>query len=55
VKHVHPISRIPSKAQGVDFVESLVLIIFTVLFQDFDNFPSIIQSLQKTFSKVDAF
>jgi hypothetical protein len=56
VKHLNPISRTPSPAQifgggGIDAIESLVLILFTVAFQGWDNFPAVIQNLQKYFAK----
>jgi hypothetical protein len=52
VKHVANISRTPSIAQGgIDQGESFILLLFTLAFSGWDNFPSVIQNLQKAFQK----
>lgn len=50
--HVRPVSRAPCLAQSqVSFLEQLVILVFTVLFGDYQNFPQIIQNLQKFYTK----
>lgn len=50
--HLRTITRRPEPAQGgLDFIESIILLVYTVAFQGWDNFPSIIRNLQKFYSK----
>lgn len=50
--HLRTISRRPAPAQGgLDLVESVILLVFTVAFQGWDNFSSVIRNLQKYYSK----
>ena len=60
MKHVQSVSRTPSLAQlpglggnntGIDPVESLILILLTVFFSSYRNFPEIINNLQKYYRK----
>jgi len=50
--HIKPITSVPLKAQGVTTpVESVILLLFTIFFQSYTNFSSVIQNLQKFYSK----
>jgi len=50
--HVKPMTRVPAPAQGVTTpLESVILLLITVVFQDWDNFPQVIQNLQKFYAK----
>lgn len=60
VRHVTTISRTPSLAisgitggntRGINGLESIILILLTVTFQGWDNFPSVIRNLEKYYSK----
>jgi hypothetical protein len=59
MKHVQSVSRTPSLAQlpgfgnntGIDPIESLILILLTVFFSSYRNFPEVIQNLQKYYRK----
>ncbi|MBI2425760.1 MAG: hypothetical protein HYV27_23245 [Candidatus Hydrogenedentes bacterium] len=48
--HLKSVSRTPVPAQ-TDAGESLIITLFSILFQDWDNFPQVIQDLSKFFSK----
>lgn len=48
--HIKPLSRTPEIGQ-LDGTESLILFIFTIFFNGFDNFRSVLTNLQKFFSK----
>lgn len=50
VMHLKSVSRTPVPAQ-TDAGESLIITLFSILFQDWDNFPQVIQDLSKFFSK----
>lgn len=52
MKHVRPMSQMPLEAQDFPGVETAIVVVLTVLFQGWDNFPSVIQNLQKFFAKV---
>jgi hypothetical protein len=51
--HIAPISRPPVLAQdgNTSGLEQIVLLLVTVIFQDWDNFPGVIQNLQKFYAK----
>ena len=51
--HIRPISRPPSPAQegNVTALESIILLLMSVIFQDWDNFGPVIQNLRKFYSK----
>lgn len=52
MKHVQPITSVPLKAQGVTTpIESVILLLFTIFFSTYENFPSVIQNLQKFYAK----
>ncbi len=53
MKHVRAISQAPSPAQS-NFagLETGIILILSIIFQDYDNFPQVIQNLQKAFSKI---
>lgn len=59
MKHVKSVSRKPSLAQlpgfgtqpGIDPFESLILIVLTIFFSSYNNFPEVITNLQKYFRK----
>lgn len=60
MKHIQSVSRTPSLAQlpgfggdggGINPFESIVLILLTIFFSSYRNFPEVIQNLQKFFSK----
>ena len=48
--HIHPVSCTPALAQ-VSQLEQMILKVLTVYFNDWDNFPSVIQNLQKYYGK----
>jgi len=56
MRHIRPISTAPQPAQQgqVTFGEQIILLLLTVFFQDWDNFPQVIQNLQKFYSKTPA-
>jgi hypothetical protein len=56
MKHLACVSRRPSPAQiGVTTpIETIILLLVTVLFRDWDNFPQVIQNLQKYYAKTPA-
>lgn len=50
--HLTPISRRPNLAQGqTTVVETIIITLFSVFFQDWDNFAQVIQNLSKYFGK----
>lgn len=50
--HLRNISRSPSPAQqGTSIVETAIIFLLTIFFQDWDNYPTVVQNLQKYFSK----
>ncbi len=55
--HIRGISRQPQMAQsglldsGMTPLETLIIFVLTAAFQDWDNFPSVIQNLQKFYQK----
>lgn len=52
VTHLRVMTHKPIAAQGgLDFVESLVLLLFNIGFQGWDNAPSVLRNLQKFYSK----
>jgi hypothetical protein len=60
MKHIHSVSRTPSLAQlpgfggpttGINPIESLILVLLTIFFSSYRNFPEVIQNLQKYYSK----
>lgn len=61
MKHIHTVSRKPSLAQlpglgtpgtgGINPFESIILILLTIFFSSYRNFPEVIQNLQKFYSK----
>ncbi len=52
MKHVHPITALPSRAQGTTSpIEGAILILVTIFFQDWDNFEQVVQNLSKFYSK----
>jgi len=52
MKHVHPITALPSRAQGTTTpIEGAILILVTIFFQDWDNFEQVVQNLSKYYSK----
>jgi len=52
MKHIHAISRMaaPPRAQ-VSLVETIILYLLAIFFNTWDNFPSVIQNLQKYYAK----
>ena len=48
--HIKTISRRPDLAQ-TDPIESIILLLLSVFFPEWDNFPTVIQNLQKFYSK----
>ena len=52
MKHIRTMSQTPSPAQNFAGVETGIILILTLIFQDWDNFPSVISNLQKAFSKI---
>ena len=48
--HCRPISRRPVPGQ-VSLVEQAIITLLTIFFNDWDNFPVVIQNLQKFYSK----
>ena len=52
MSHLNTITRAPARAQGsTSPFESVVLLFLTLLFSDWDNFPQVIQNLQKFYAK----
>jgi hypothetical protein len=58
MKHVGRISRLPAPAQfgfggpgNLDPAESLVILLLTAFFQDWVNYRTVIQNLQKYYAK----
>jgi len=52
MKHVRTITRGPAPAQGqVDPLETIIMLLLQVFFQDWDNFGTVIQNLRKYYSK----
>jgi len=52
MKHIAPITSLPSRAQGsTSPIEGAILILITIFFQDWDNFEQVIQNLSKYYSK----
>lgn len=51
--HIKPISRMPMRAQQgrLDIYETIIIILLSVFFSTWDNFPTVIQNLQKLYSK----
>ena len=50
--HIKPISRKPMPAQGqTSALESAILLIVSVVFQDWDYFPQVTQNLAKYYAK----
>ena len=50
MKHVRLVSRAPAVGQ-LSAIEQLIITLFTFYFSDWDNFPVVIQNLQKYFTK----
>lgn len=58
MKHIARITRLPAPAQfddvvsgQLDLAETLVLLLLTAFFQDWLNFPTVLQNLRKYYSK----
>lgn len=53
MRHLRPITAAPLPAvEGrITPAEQLILLLLSVFFQDWDNFPQVIQNLQKFYSK----
>ena len=58
MKHIGRISKMPVSAQfssgisqGLDAAEQIVILLFSAFFQDWINFPTVIQNLQKYYAK----
>ena len=58
MKHIGRISRLPARAQfdyggtgDLDLSETLVILLITAFFQDWINYRTVIQNLQKYYSK----
>jgi hypothetical protein len=60
MKHVQTVSRVPAPALNIgggggygntSIAETVIILVMTVLFNDWENFPSVIQNLQKYYSK----
>lgn len=51
--HVKPISRniSPLRPALLDAVETIILLLVSIIFKDWDNFPQVIQNLEKYFGK----
>ncbi|MBI2432240.1 MAG: hypothetical protein HYV26_05160 [Candidatus Hydrogenedentes bacterium] len=51
--HIRPISRPPLLAQEGQLTpaETVILLLLTVIFQDWDNFAVVIRNLEKFYSK----
>lgn len=52
MRHIKPVSQMPQLAATTP-LESLILILFTVGFRDFQNYQQVIQSLQKYYGKTE--
>ena len=50
MRHIRPIGRSPQLA-ATSLIESLILLMFTAAFQEFQNFQQVIQNLQKYYQK----
>jgi hypothetical protein len=58
MKHIGRISRMPARAQfdggstgDLEPAEQLVILLFAAFFQDWINLPTVVQNLQKYYSK----
>ena len=53
MQHLTPISRTPLVAQegNTSGLEQVILLLMTVIFQDWDNFLPVLQNLEKFYSK----
>jgi hypothetical protein len=57
MKHIRGITRTPAPAQtslingNLSPIETLILLLITVFFRDWDNYPQVIQNLQKYYAK----
>jgi len=51
--HLHLITRPPAPAQegNVTPLESIIIALVSVIFQDWDNFQGVLQNLRKFYSK----
>ena len=51
--HTRPISRVPRPCQQgqTTSIETLIILVITLFFRDWDNFQSVIQNLSKYYSK----
>lgn len=58
MKHLRTLTKIPAPAQfsdpstGIDGLEQIILLLFSVFFNDWDNFSSVYQNLQKFYRKI---
>lgn len=54
--HTRPISRLPHPGQQgqTTAIESVIILLVTLFFRDWDNFQSVIQNLSKYYSKTPA-
>ncbi|MBI4556829.1 MAG: hypothetical protein HY706_04535 [Candidatus Hydrogenedentes bacterium] len=59
MRRIRPISRLPRTAQlgggftggNLSFLEQIVLLLFSTIFQQWDNFAVVAQNLQKFYRK----
>lgn len=51
--HTRAITRAPHMGQvgGTSALESIIILLVTVFFRDWDNFPTVIQNLSKFYAK----
>jgi hypothetical protein len=50
MRHIRPIGRTPQLA-ATSLLESLILLVFTSAFQEYQNFQQVFQNLQKFYQK----
>lgn len=53
MRHLKTISRMPSRAQEgqTNIFETIIIVVLSVIFQQWDNFVPVVQNLQKFYSK----
>lgn len=53
MSHLRCVTRAPQPAQtgGTSAMETIIILLMSVIFQDWDNFPQVIQQLSKFYSK----
>lgn len=53
MRHLKTISQIPAPAseKSMDIYETVIIVILSVIFKDWDNFVTVVQNLEKYYQK----